>query len=143
MYGYFRKVAGSSPDRVIPKTLKMVPAASSSGVQCMGMEWESYARGATSGPAPRCSFHCIHRRVVETVIDATRCTIGAGRTLTLMSLCSYFCFYPCVCMSVCLRVCAFCTKFLEPTGLPWNAQLSLLRLSLLFLNYVDIQIPLN
>ena len=52
------KVVGSSPGRVIPKTLNMVFTAFSSGAQYMRMEW-----GATSGPAPRCSIYCIRRRV--------------------------------------------------------------------------------
>ena len=35
------KAAGTSPGRVIPKTLKMISTAFSSGTQCMKMEWES------------------------------------------------------------------------------------------------------
>ena len=36
-----RQVMGSSPGRVIPKTLKMVLTGFSSGARCMRMEWES------------------------------------------------------------------------------------------------------
>ena len=54
---------GLEPQPSHTKDSKVVLTAFSSGIRHMRIEWEIQTRWATSGPAPRCSFHCICRRV--------------------------------------------------------------------------------
>ena len=80
-----RKVVGSSPGRVIPKTLKMVLTAFLSGARHMRKEWEVKHAELPVDQPPAVAFTAfadVWPRGIETEIGVALSAIGAGRTLT-------------------------------------------------------------
>ena len=79
-----RKAVGSSPGRVIPKTLKVVLTAFSSGTRHMRMEWKVKLAKLPAVQPPAVAFTAFADswpRGRETEIGATVYTIGRGKGL--------------------------------------------------------------
>ena len=84
---------GTSPGRVIPKPLKMVLTALSSGARHKRMEWEVKHAELPVDQPPAIAFTAfadVWPRATETEIGAALCAIGAGGTLTVFDIVCLF-----------------------------------------------------